>query len=479
MSAASPQPEAVDFLAVGPSILLLISAVMALLVDALERNASSQRIAGHLCLAGILFATAVQAWVWGLEADVWAGFLRLDDFASFLNILYLSIAAVTIMLSFHRPTGGEFAPLVLFSVIGMMIFSAASDLLTVFLGLELLSIPLYVLAGYDRTRPESFEASLKYLLLGAFASGFFLFGIALVYGATGTTHLVDIGARVSAQARPELLAGLGLILVGFGFKVALAPFHAWVPDVYQGAPTPVAGLISTGSKAAAFGALLRLLDLAFEDFQTDWRPLLWGLAALTMLLGNLIALAQTEIKRLLGYSSIAHTGYALVGIVAANELGDRAVLLHLTAYIIMSLGAFGAVALLAAPEETLTLEAARGLARRRPGLAFALAVCLFSLAGVPPTAGFAGKFYLFTAAVRAGYTGLAVIGVVTSAISLYYYLVVTVRLYMDPLPAGARVGARCPRGGLAVGLCTALVLLVGIYPAPVLRVAAQAIASLP
>jgi NADH-quinone oxidoreductase subunit N len=333
---------------------------------------------------------------------------------------------------------GEYYTLLLFSVTGMMLMAQAADLIVVFLALELLSIPLYVLAAFARPKIESEEAGLKYFLLGAFATGFIVYGTALVFGASGSTSLAAIVAAASSGSANLLLLAIGsaLILVGLGFKVAVVPFHMWTPDVYQGAPSAVTAFMSSGAKIAGFAALLRVFATAFPSIASDMTGIFWAVSALTMILGNLIAISQTNIKRLLAYSSIAHAGYILMAFVPygnpdVRDVSIAAGLFYLVAYAITNFGAWGVViALEKAEGRGLEVADYAGLARKHPALAAAMAVFMLSLIGLPPTIGLVGKFYLFRAVIAGGFTGLAIIGVLTSLISAYYYLRVVVIMYM-------------------------------------------------
>jgi NADH-quinone oxidoreductase subunit N len=335
---------------------------------------------------------------------------------------------------------GEFYVLIMFSISGMQLMAQAADLMVVFLALELLSIPLYVLAAFARQRSDSEEAGLKYFLLGAFSTGFVVFGIALVFGATGATSLGGIASTVLAGTFTKglLLAGAGLILVGFSFKVAAVPFHMWTPDVYQGAPTPVTGFMAVGAKAAGFAALLRVFIAAFPVISGDMVPVLWGLAALTMVVGNVVAISQTNIKRMLAYSSIAHAGYILMALVAygipkVSQDAIASALFYLVTYAITSFGSWAVVIALEKGEgKGLEIADFAGLGHKRPVLAAAMTVFMLSLTGMPPTLGLVGKFYLFRTAIEGGFIGLAVIGVLTSLVSAYYYLRVVVTMYMQP-----------------------------------------------
>jgi NADH-quinone oxidoreductase subunit N len=377
---------------------------------------------------------------------------------------------------------GEYYVLVLFAAVGMMFMASAADLIIIFLGLETFSLAIYVLAGFFRTQPKSNESSLKYFLLGAFSTGFLLYGIALIYGATGTTNLKGIYEfvrNIPLLTDPLLLIGMGLLIVGFGFKVASVPFHMWTPDVYEGAPTSITAFMSVGPKAAGFAAFLRVFLYALSSLQTDWVWILWVLAVLTMTLGNVVAIAQKNIKRMLAYSSIAHAGYILVAMVAASELGTASVLYYILAYAFMNLGAFGVVILYGRKgEENIQVSDYSGMASKYPLLAAAMAIFMFSLAGIPPTAGFVGKFYIFSAAVKAGYIGLAIIGVLNSALSVYFYLRVTVMMYMrNPEKEFARLDMS-PAMVIALIISVLGTLQMGITPSQYLDLARQSILAL-
>ncbi|HEU5359983.1 MAG TPA: NADH-quinone oxidoreductase subunit N, partial [Candidatus Deferrimicrobiaceae bacterium] len=345
------------------------------------------------------------------------------------------------------------------------------------------SIPIYVLVGFHRHRMSSVEGSLKYFLLGAFASGFLLYGIALMYAATGTTKIPVLATMLYDSrivASPLFLVGTGLLLVGFGFKVSLVPFHMWTPDAYEGAPTVVTAFMSAAVKAAAFAALIRVLLVALPGVQPVLWKVLWGLAVLTMTVGNLSALVQDNVKRLLAYSSIAHAGYVLVGLVSGDVLGGQASLFYLLVYAFMNMGAFGVVILIAQKEdEGYDISHLKGIGFRYPALGALLTLFLVSLGGIPPTAGFVGKFYLFSAAVKNGYIWLAVIGVLNSAASIYYYLRLVVYMYMVPAEA-AVPSPRPPRFLFSLALCAsaAVVLVLGILPRSVLEIAERSVLSM-
>jgi NADH-quinone oxidoreductase subunit N len=361
-----------------------------------------------------------------------------------------------------------------------MWMASGTDLMTIFLGLEVLSISLYVLAGFFRRQTRSNEAGLKYFLLGAFSTGFLLYGIALLYGVSGTTNVADIGMYLRSQpallANPMTIAGMLLLSVGFLFKIAAAPFHMWTPDVYQGAPTPITAFMSAGPKAAAFAGFLRIFTLGLDGLQAEWTALLWVLAVLTMTVGNVLAIYQTDLKRMLAYSSIAHAGYALVGMVAANDIGKSGILFYMLAYTFMNLGAFAVLVLAGKKgEENLTLEGFSGFGFKRPFLGVAMTIFLLSLMGIPPTAGFAGKFYIFAGAVEAGYIWLAILGVLNSAVSLYYYLRVMVYMYFRE-PA-EDYGWMTMQVGAVISIILAIVgiFYLGIFPGNVMEMAKSAV----
>ncbi len=414
--------------------------------------------------------------------------IAVDDFRFVSDWLLLGAAALTVLVSFaYLEREGLLAPeyyvLLLFATLGMMLLAGGEDLIVVFLGLELMSVCVYVLAGLNRRSAAAAEAALKYFLLGAFASGFLLYGIALVYGATATTNLTLIGVQVrtlNLQSSPMLLIGLGLLLVGFGFKVAAVPFHMWAPDVYDGSPTPVTGYMATAVKAAAFAALFRVLGEAFAAVPAG-QHIVWWLAVVTMVGGNLIALAQRTVKRMLAYSSIAHAGYLLVAVAAGTSVGAAAFIFYLVAYTLMTLAAF---ALLAAKgrngERDVLIDDLAGLGQERPWLAFALAICMLSLLGFPGTAGFIGKWYILVAATTAGQNVLAAVVVLTSVVSAGYYLPVIMAMYMKPEPfAQAHAGMRLGRlGGAVVAVSIAGLLFFGVRPNRLLDLARTSGAAL-
>jgi len=432
-----------DLITVLPLVFLTFWACVLLLVDLFipKGRKGWTALLAALGLAAAMGLTVMYA---GQTGFGFSGMVVLDGFSSFLDVLFLAAGLLGIALAYGylRRMGierGEYYALLLFSVVGMMLMAQAANLIVIFLALELLSIPLYVLAAFARPRLDSEEAGLKYFLLGAFATGFVVYGIALVFGATGTTQLNWIAATAAGKVPgpavnlPLLNVGAALILVGFGFKVAAVPFHMWTPDVYQGAPTPVTGFMAVGAKAAGFAALLRIFVTALSAGLVHLVPVLWGLAALTMLVGNLLAISQTNIKRMLAYSSIAHAGYILMALTAYAQVNDvvAPVLFYLVTYAVTSFGTWAVViALEKAGGKGLEIADYAGLGRKRPLLAAAMTIFMLSLTGMPPTLGLVGKFYLFRTAIQGGFIGLAIIGVLTSLISAYYYLRVVVTMYM-------------------------------------------------
>jgi len=429
--------------AILPLVILVIWACVLLLLDVFFLKQRST-ITAALAALGLLVALGFVVARFGTTISGFGGMVVADNFSNFLNLLILTsgLAGVALAYDYLRRTGvdkGEYYILLLFAIVGMMLMGMSADLIMIFLALELLSIPLYVLAGIAAPRLTSEEAAIKYFLLGAFSSGFFVYGTALVFGATGTTALRNIMAVVGVGQYDStlLLIGGALVLVGLGFKVALVPFHMWTPDVYHGAPSAVTAFMAVGAKAAGFAALLRIFVLAFPLLSVDFTPILWTLAALTMVIGNVVAIAQRNIKRLLAYSSIAHAGYILMALVpygnqAVSADSVASALFYLVAYAFTNFAAWSTViALEQAGEKGLNLENYAGLGRKNPALAAVMAVAMLSFTGVPPTLGFFGKFYLFRTVVEGGFIGLALIGVFTSLISAYYYLRVIVVMYMQ------------------------------------------------
>ena len=407
----------------------------------------------------------------GTEGTEFSNMIQVDKYSLFFNIIFLVSTILVVLISMNYlgrqdRRQGEYYLLILLATLGMMLMASGNELIVVFLGLELMSLSLYVLAGYFQRSMASSEAGMKYLLLGAFASGFFLYGIALVYGGAGTTSIPQIASTLAVDAKsPLLLAGMFLLIVGFGFKVALVPFHQWAPDVYEGAPTSIAAFISAGPKAAGFAAFLRIFMEAFQNLQSEWIVAVIILAALTMTVGNLVAIAQRNIKRMLAYSSIAHAGYILVGLAAANKDGISSAMFYLLVYCVMNIGAFGVVILARTEDgESLMISDYAGLGFKKPLLALFMTVMLLSLAGFPPTAGFVGKFYIFRSAVEAGQIWLVIIGAINTAISAFYYLRVVVTMYMREPEAELDFLAYPRLLIVALTLAVIGVVLIGILP---------------
>jgi len=475
-----------DLLTILPLTVLTGWACVLLLLDLFIPRAR-KGVTAFLAAAGVLVALALTLLQSGSELPGFGGMVVLDRFSTFVQALLLlsGLLGLALAYGYVKRMGlerGEYYTLLLFSLAGMMLMAQATDLIVIFLALELLSIPLYVLAAFARPKVESEEAGLKYFLLGAFSAGFMVYGIALVFGATGTTSLNGILAASSSSDAPVLLTiGAALILVGLGFKVAAVPFHMWTPDVYQGAPTPVTAFMAAGAKIAGFSALLRVFASAFPSIGDGMTDVLWALAALTMIAGNLIAISQTDIKRLLAYSSIAHAGYILMAFVPFGDAKVQAVsiaagLFYLVSYAITNFGAWGVViALERAEGRGLALEDYAGLARRSPALAACMTIFMLSLIGLPPTLGLVGKFYLFRAVIAGGFYWLAIIGVVTSLISAYYYLRVVVLMYM-------REGAPVRTSETLLDLTTAstavVTVAVSLLPAPLFALASEAVVRL-
>jgi len=461
-----------------PELVVLITALLVLIADLVWSRGVARPGRAHipavLALVGLILAALLTLLAGEGHGATLQGMLIADPLARYLNLVVLLAGFLGLLLSWsYLPhfsnQRGEYYTIYLLAVAGMMFLGKSIELITLFVSLEILSIALYVLTGFHRGQLAAGEAALKYFLLGAFSSGFLLYGAALFYAATGATRLADIAAQ--APGGFYMLAGLALLLVGFGFKIAAVPFHMWAPDAYQGAPTPVTAFMSVGSKAAALVALFRVLQAADSVPASLWATALAGLALLTMTLGNLAALRQSSLKRMLAYSSIAHAGYLLVGVVAGTAKGFDAVLFYLFVYAFMNIGAFAIVSLLERPGfyavQDASIHAADGLFARRPLLAVVMAVFMLSLAGIPPLAGFFGKLYLFAAAVESGWVWLAIAAVLNSVIGAYYYLRVTVGMFMAEPSAAAHLRLPVPRSALlALFIALAGTLLFGLLATP-------------
>jgi NADH-quinone oxidoreductase subunit N len=469
-----------------PASAVVLAAVAVMAVDLALRDGGRGVLAGVGVVGlGAAVALAISAWAGGGDPSAFQGMLRADRYGLFFTIVICASAALTLLMSveFVREWGlpaGDFYTLVLLSTAGMVFMALANDLIVVFVALETMSVGVYVLTGLLRGDLRSNEASMKYFLLGAFASGFLLYGMAFFYGATGSTRLDVIAEAIARRPlEPFMLLGMAFLLVGFGFKVALIPFQAWTPDVYEGAPTVVTAFMAAAVKAAAFAAFARVFWVGLPELAGHWTGLLAVLAALTMTVGNVVAISQRNVKRMLAYSSIAHAGYALLGLVADSPAGGAALLYYLAVYVFMNVGAFAVlIALGRRGEPRDRLADLAGVGVRHPVLAACMTVFLLSLAGVPPMAGFIGKFFLFRAVIDAGHTGLALIAVVNSTISVYYYLGPIVQMYLGE---ETREAAALPaRPWLLTCIAVALVgtLYLGVFPAGTMQLATASFGSL-
>jgi NADH-quinone oxidoreductase subunit N len=476
-----------------PVVIICAYALLVLILSPSLRGATGTLAA--VAALGILVAGWASLDQWGVRSSTAYGMVRVDEFSVFFSLVFLLVGLLAVLASARYlpqqgASHGEYYALLLLAVAGMMTMVGSENLLVIFIGLELLSIPLYVLAGLTRRRVRSVESSLKYFLLGAFSTGFILYGLAFIYGATGTLQLP--GITLSGAPAPALLLGAGLVIIGFSFKIAAVPFHFWAPDVYQGAPTTVTGFMAAGTKAAAFAALLRVFGSGFDGPQIAgaWRGLTIVLSMLTMTLGNLVALAQTNVKRLLAYSSIAHAGYLLIAVATMGEgladpgkagtgLPDDAVQalgFYLVSYALMTMGAFAVAALVAwdGPEgqEGYSIDSYAGLARRSPVLAAVMTVFMLSLAGLPPTAGFVAKLYLFKGAIKAELIGLAIVGILNAVLAATYYLKIVVAMYMkEPEMEPASTARAGLPAGAALVIAVAGTFYLGIFPGKLLDLA--------
>ncbi len=479
-------PE-IDLYLIAPEIIVTAFGFLVLLLDVFLPKGERKGYLGVISLIGILFAGLYTFPQMGSVRSGFEGMFVSDGYALFFKLIFLIIAFLTVLISIgyiHREMieFGEYYALILFATLGMMLMAAGSHLITIFLGLETMSISIYILAGMMREDKRSVEAALKYFLLGAFATGFLLYGIALIYGATGSLHLKDIAAYITSKnllRSPMLLMSLVFLTIGFGFKIASVPFHMWTPDVYEGAPTSITAFMATGVKAAAFSALVRVFFSALPAFRPDWTSIMWVICVATMTVGNIVAISQTNIKRMLAYSSIAHAGYILVAFVAGNDLGTSGILFYLMAYAFMNIGAFTVVILLGKKgEENTLINDYAGIGFKYPLLAASMTIFLLSMAGIPPLGGFMAKFYIFSAAVKSKFYWLAIFGVLNSAVSVYYYLRVTVLMYFRESEREITGLQFSPASVLALILAVIGTLYMGIFPANVLSLAQRSIAGL-
>ena len=469
-----------DLAGITPEIILTLTAICVLSLEMIRISKAS--ISLSISTLGIVAAGTVIFQGTGYPDLLFGGMLKINLFSIFFDLLYLAIGLTILLFSprYLEKKGseyrGEYPALIIFSIIGMMLMTRANDLLILFLGLELLSLSLYVLVGFLQHNLHSNEAGLKYLLLGAFSTGFFLFGAALTYGATGTTNYNEIALAVSSESilsNVYLSLGIGLLLIGFAFKVALVPFHLWSPDVYQGAPTLVTGFLCTAPKAAGFGALIKLFVTAFPEVYPNWENLFWILAALTMTIGNISALVQSNVKRMLAFSSVSHAGYLVLGVLVYNWVGISAVLFYIVVYSAMNLGAFSIIAIVENDDTGMTFKDYRGLSSKHPWLSISMGIFMVSLAGFPPTAGFIAKYGLLSAAAENNYIWIVVIAVLNTILSAYYYLRLIINMYMKD--EGDTINPKYAAiNQVFVSLLAIIILLLGITPGFLLTIAKKA-----
>jgi NADH-quinone oxidoreductase subunit N len=499
----TPKGPHIDWAGLSPLLALLGAATLVLLIGLLRPRAVREVLVPLLALAGFLAAIGLGIWQYGEQKDLVSGALRLDDLTIVLSFVFSAGGAAAVLLSWRavaprEAAHGEYFALMLTSAAGMWVLVAAQNLVTLFLGLELLSIPLYVLCATEMRRATSLESGLKYLIIGSVGSATLLYGLAFLYGATGSTDFSGIAqAAGDVTSDPLLLTGIALSVVGLAFKASVAPFHQWTPDVYEGAPTPVTAFMAVATKAAAFGAFLRLFDVALLDASADWAPALAVLATITIVVGNVGALGQSSLKRLMAWSSVAQAGYMLAGVVVATRLGVQATVFYLGVYLMMNLAAF-AVIVIRERETGLgdDIASVQGLGAQRPLLAMAMTLAMLGLAGIPATAGFIGKFYLIDATIDGDYAWLGVVIVIGSMISLAYYLKVIAAMWMAEAPVAGTALQTSGRPALAGGSAEAdtprievetwfvalffgaATLFFGILPSPLFNLAVQAGRSL-
>jgi len=472
-----------DYIRLLPEIVLIVFGTLVMLAEPMVDPQSNRKQLGVIALVGAVLSVIASVYQAGYTGDGFFGMIRVDSFSIFFHVLIGLITTVIILASLEyldvqQIKYGEYYGLILLGAVGQMLMSSAVELVLIFIALEISSIATYILAGFRRRVAISIESSVKYFLLGSFATGFFLYGIALMFGATGSTSVYTIAAKLYDPHSGLTLAyaGVALMFVGLGFKVASAPFHVWTPDVYEGAPAPVTGLMSTGPKAAAFAVLLRVL---FATSAPGWFWLIWISAALSMTIGNIGALVQQNVKRMLAYSSIAHAGYMLIAFAAAKDVGISAVIFYTATYAAMNIGAFALVSHLAnVGEKYVTLEDYAGLGRRAPAQAAILTVFMLSLIGIPITGGFLAKFYVFQAAMQSHLTGLVIIGVINSAVASYYYLRVIVVMYMKEPSKEVPVLRLTPGLTVALTACVLATIYLGVLPDRVLTFALESARAL-
>jgi len=472
-----------DFHWLGPEITLTVGALVVLLIGAFARGGGATA-SSILTLISSVVALYFTLGHWGLDMGIFSGLYVIDPFGTFFKVVILVILALVTIISRHYmeregQPAGEYYALMALGALGMMCMVSSTHFITIFIGLEVMSLAIYVLCGLFREQVRSVEASLKYFLLGAFATAFLLYGMALTYGSTGLLDATQLGAYVQGtgfEATPMFLMGMGFLIVGFGFKIASVPFHMWTPDVYEGAPTSITAFMATGVKVAAFAAFLRIFYTAFYSFIPEWSTVLWFLAAITMTVGNILALVQSNLKRLLAYSSIAHAGYILVAFVTGDKFLSSSILFYLLAYAFMNIGAFTVIILLGRKgEENEDIDSYAGLGARHPFIALCMSIFLLSLTGIPPLAGFMGKFYVFSAAIKSHFYWLAIIGVLNSAVAAFYYLRVLMYMYFrDPMKEIGRV-EMVPAYIVVMLISVAALLYIGIFPREFMMIAEKSV----
>jgi NADH-quinone oxidoreductase subunit N len=473
------QPHAAEYLRFLPEIILSLFGILIMMLEAVTGPRQKTAL-GYLALLGLAFAFAADVVAYGDRGQAFQNMIVIDGYGTFFRGLLIVVGFLCILssisyLSREGAQTGEYYSLILFSVVGQCILATASDLIMVFIGLEISSIATYILAGFLRDDRRNNESALKYFLLGSFATAFLLYGIAWIYGLTASTNLEEIRRFLEQSTHPSVLAGLaaGLVFVGLAFKVSVAPFQIWAPDVYQGAAAPVSAFMSAGPKAAAFAVFFRVFMTSFGPLNHRWIPVVWGCALLTMIIGNFAALMQTNVKRLLGYSSIAHAGYVLVALTSDSRIGIAAGMFYMASYALMNIGAFAVISHVAAKhEQHVRIEDLSGLSRREPAIAAMLAIFVFSLIGVPLTGGFFAKFYVFQAALDSHLVWLTVLGLACSAVAAFYYLKIIVAMYMRE-PSETLDEITPPSIGLRVAIWASALgtLILGIFPSTLLSFA--------
>jgi NADH-quinone oxidoreductase subunit N len=482
--AANFIPSGAEYLRILPELILTIGATIIMILEAILGEHRGRAVMPKLSVLALLAALAGAAAAQTNPGPAFQSMLVIDGFATFFRVLVIIVAILTVLCSGHylrreRSEGGEYHALILYSVVGQCIMATANELIIMFIGLEISSIATYILAGYLRDDKRNNESALKYFLQGSFATAFMLYGIAWIYGITGTTNLVEIrrviGTSDIAPSMTLIGTAAALMFVGFAFKISAVPFQIWAPDVYQGAPAPVAAFMSAGPKAAAFAILLRVYMTAFEPISSRWEPIVWACALATMIVGNFAALVQSNIKRLLAYSSIAHAGYVLVAVTTHSEIGTAAAMFYLAAYAFMNVGAFAVVTHFAQQgERYLAIDDMAGLGYRQPVIAGLLTIFLLSLIGVPLTGGFFAKFYVFKAALDANLIWLTVLGLLSSAVAAYYYLRILVVMYMhEPSPATESLQPAAAGVQTALWVSAVATIILGVFPSFVLDFAGQ------